>query len=65
MKVIMVQQYDGTPYPSSLKYEDEIRRFSKFIEAYKLTNPEVTTDEAYLMIKNAFSSINTYSIKEY
>lgn len=62
MKLIYVKTYDSQPMPSSLKYEEELKKFAKTIKTLKEKYPELTDDEAYLVLRNAVSSVNSYSI---
>lgn len=61
-KIILCAKYLEAPEESSLDYDNEINRYKLLISKLQSISPQLTTDEAYLAIKNYYSSINTYSI---
>lgn len=64
MPIIYISQYDGEPRASELKYGEEIKRFKPMIDRLMESNPKMTEAEAYIFLRNCFSSVNTYSLKD-
>lgn len=61
-KKIYVSAYGQSYQESSLEYEKEINASRWVIEIIKIKFPSITTDDAYLLIRNSLSAVNTYKI---
>lgn len=62
-RIIYRAIYDQPPVPVELNFKEEVLRYGKLIKALQEKYPDMELEEAYITAKNAFSSINTYSIK--
>lgn len=61
-KKIYVSTYGQKYRESSLVYSEEIYSLRVLIKFLVKKNAALNTDSAYLLIKNSFSSINSYKI---